>query len=449
MTLTDILISLFSFVFAISVLVAIHEFGHYIVGRYFGIKVLRFSIGFGRPIYSYVSKDKDRTEYCLSLIPLGGYVQFLDARNDNVDVVDKGRAFTDQPIYSRIAVLLAGPLFNFFFAIIAYFFIFSSGVITMKPIIGEVIDNSYAADAGMQYGDRIIMVDGKVVNDWETTITSIMKVLAVEKDLKFQIESENQNKRIINISIKEDRVYFTEPGNLFNGLGFSPWQPQAVVGAVSMNSPAYNAGLSEGDKILSINGDEINSFNELRASISTKPGQLITMIYEREGRVNTIQVELDQTGNKDIKGFLGVGYTGNFEKYYYLDRSNPRVAIKKSVVQTWNTASFTVSMFLSMLSGDVSSKNISGPLSIAKYAGLSVSAGINQFLKFLALISISLGVINLMPIPVLDGGQIVQQSIEWVKGEPLSARFESLSQQFGIMAILILMSLAFYNDLFG
>ena len=449
MTLTDILISLFSFVFAISVLVAIHEFGHYIVGRYFGIKVLRFSIGFGRPIYSYVSKDKDRTEYCLSLIPLGGYVQFLDARNEDVDVVDKGRAFTDQPIYSRIAVLLAGPLFNFFFAIIAYFFIFSSGVITMKPIIGEVIDNSYAADAGMQYGDRIIMVDGKVVNDWETTITSIMKVLAVEKDLKFQIESENQNKRIINISIKEDRVYFTEPGNLFNGLGFSPWQPPAVVGEVSMNSPAYKAGLSKGDKILSINGDEINSFNELRASISTKPGQLITMIYEREGRVNTIQVELDQTGNKDIKGFLGVGYTGNFEKYYYLDRSNPIVAIKKSFVQTWNTASFTVSMFLNMLSGDVSSKNISGPLSIAKYAGLSVSAGINQFLKFLALISISLGVINLMPIPVLDGGQIVQQSIEWVKGEPLSARFESLSQQFGIMAILILMSLAFYNDLFG
>jgi len=449
MTLPDILISFFSFVFAISVLVAIHEFGHYIVGRYFGIKVLRFSIGFGRPIYSYVSKDKDQTEYCLSLIPLGGYVQFLDSRNNEIDVVDKGRAFTDQSIFSRIAVLLAGPLFNFFFAIIAYFFIFSSGVMTMKPIIGEVIGNSYAANAGMQYGDRIIMVDGEVVNDWEATITSIMKALVVEKDLKFQIESENQNKKIINISIKEDRVYFTEPGNLFNGLGFSPWQPPAVVGEVSMNSPAYKAGLSKGDKILSINGDEINSFNELRSNISTKPGQLITMIYEREDRVNTINIELGQTDDKDIKGFLGVGYTENFEKYFYLDRSNPIVAIKKSFVQTWNTASFTVSMFLNMLSGDVSSKNISGPLSIAKYAGLSVSAGVNQFLKFLALISISLGVINLMPIPVLDGGQIVHQSIEWVRGKPLSARFELLSQQFGIIIILILMSLAFYNDLFG
>jgi len=449
MTLTDILISLFSFVFAVSVLVAIHEFGHYIVGRYFGIKVLRFSIGFGRPIYSYISKDKDRTEYCLSMIPLGGYVKFLDARNNDIDVADKGRAFTDQPIYSRIAVLLAGPLFNFFFAIIAYFLIFSSGVITMKPIIGEVVDNSYAADAGMQYGDRIIMVDEEVVNDWETAITSIMKVLIVEKDLKFQVESDDQNKRIINISIKEDRVYFTEPGNLFSGLGFFPWQPPAIVEKVSANSPAYDAGLLRGDKILSIDGNDIKSFSELRSYISTKPGQFITMIYEREGRVNTINIELSQTGNKGLQGFLGVGYTENFEKYFYLDRSNPIVAIKKSFEQTWNTASFTVSMLFSMLSGDVSSKNISGPLSIAKYAGLSVSAGVNQFLKFLALISISLGVINLMPIPVLDGGQIVHQIFEWVKGKPLSVRFELLSQQFGIIAILILMGFAFYNDLFG
>jgi len=383
------------------------------------------------------------------MIPLGGYVKFLDARNNDIDDADKGRAFTDQPIYSRIAVLLAGPLFNFFFAIIAYFLIFSSGVITMKPIIGEVVDNSYAADAGMQYGDRIIMVDEEVVNDWETAITSIMKVLIVEKDLKFQVESDDQNKRIINISIKEDRVYFTEPGNLFSGLGFFPWQPPAIVEKVSANSPAYDAGLLRGDKILSIDGNDIKSFSELRSYISTKPGQFITMIYEREGRVNTINIELSQTGNKGLQGFLGVGYTENFEKYFYLDRSNPIVAIKKSFEQTWNTASFTVSMLFSMLSGDVSSKNISGPLSIAKYAGLSVSAGVNQFLKFLALISISLGVINLMPIPVLDGGQIVHQIFEWVKGKPLSVRFELLSQQFGIITILILMGFAFYNDLFG
>jgi len=319
----------------------------------------------------------------------------------------------------------------------------------MKPIIGEVVDNSYAADAGMQYGDRIIMVDGVAVSNWESTITSIMKSLVFEQDLKLQVENENQETKLISFSIKEDRAYLTEPGNLFDGLGFSPWQPLAIVGAVSMNSPAYNAGLSRGDKVLSINGDEIHSFKELRNYIASKPGQLITMVFEREGLLSTINVELGKKGNKDKKGFLGVGYTENFEKYWYIDRSHPITSIKKSFIQTWDTASFTVSMFVKMLSGDVSSKNISGPFSIAKYAGLSASAGVNQFLKFLALISISLGVINLMPIPVLDGGHMVLQTIEWIKGEPLSSRFELLFQQFGIIIILILMSLAFYNDLFG
>tara|TARA_B100000131_G_scaffold311559_1_gene344554 strand:+ start:2057 stop:3412 length:1356 start_codon:yes stop_codon:yes gene_type:complete len=451
MTIIDPLIfNLLSFLAVIGILVTVHEYGHYIVGKLFGVKVLCFSVGFGRPIYKYKSKKGDKTEYRLSTIPLGGYVQFLDSRNDEVQPQEIKRSFNHQPLFSKISILFAGPLFNFIFAVLAYFFLFSNGVMTMKPIVGEVIDGSHASNAGLFYEDEIISINGNITSDWDTVITSIMSSVVNKQDFSLKVKNKNTGQRLINFSINDDKTDLTEPGKLFSGLGFYPWQPPPIVGEILENSPADLNGLKTGDTIISINSNEINAFAEIRDIVAKRPDEEVQIEFLRNELVlkRTITLGSKKDG-KNVNGFLGVGFSNNIDDYWFLDKSNFDEAFRKSIYQTWSTTTFTISMLTKMISGEVSTKNISGPFSIAKYAGVSASAGLNQFLKFLALISISLGVINLFPIPMLDGGQIVQFTIETLKGSPLSPRFELITKQFGIMSILILMSIAFYNDIFG
>ncbi len=451
MTIIDPLIfNLLSFLAVIGILVTVHEYGHYIVGKLFGVKVLCFSVGFGRPIYKYKSKKGDKTEYRLSTIPLGGYVQFLDSRNDEVQPQEIKRSFNHQPLFSKISILFAGPLFNFIFAVLAYFFLFSNGVMTMKPIVGEVIDGSHASNAGLFYEDEIISINGNITSDWDTVITSIMSSVVNKQDFSLKVKNKNTGQRLINFSINDDKTDLTEPGKLFSGLGFYPWQPPPIVGEILENSPADLNGLKTVDTIISINSNEINAFAEIRDIVAKRPDEEVQIEFLRNELVlkRTITLGSKKDG-KNVNGFLGVGFSNNIDDYWFLDKSNFDEAFRKSIYQTWSTTTFTISMLTKMISGEVSTKNISGPFSIAKYAGVSASAGLNQFLKFLALISISLGVINLFPIPMLDGGQIVQFTIETLKGSPLSPRFELITKQFGIMSILILMSIAFYNDIFG
>ena len=451
MTIIDpLIINLLSFLAVIGILVTVHEYGHYIVGKLFGVKVLCFSVGFGRPIYKYKSKKGDKTEYRLSTIPLGGYVQFLDSRNDVVQPQEIKRSFNHQPLFSKISILFAGPLFNFIFAVLAYFFLFSNGVMTMKPIVGEVIDGSHASNAGLFYEDEIISINGNITSDWDTVITSIMSSVVNKQDFSLKVKNKNTGQRLINFSINDDKTDLTEPGKLFSGLGFYPWQPPPIVGEILENSPADLNGLKTGDTIISINSNEINAFAEIRDIVAKRPDEEVQIEFLRNELLlkRTITLGSKKDG-KNGNGFLGVGFSNNIDDYWFLDKSNFDEAFKKSIYQTWSTTTFTISMLTKMISGEVSTKNISGPFSIAKYAGVSASAGLNQFLKFLALISISLGVINLFPIPMLDGGQIVQFTIETLKGSPLSPRFELITKQFGIMSILILMSIAFYNDIFG
>ena len=451
MTIIDpLILNLLSFLAVIGILVTVHEYGHYIVGKLFGVKVLCFSVGFGRPIYKYKSKKGDKTEYRLSTIPLGGYVQFLDSRNDEVQPQEIKRSFNHQPLFSKISILFAGPLFNFIFAVLAYFFLFSNGVMTMKPIVGEVIDGSHASNAGLFYEDEIISINGNITSDWDTVITSIMSSVVNKQDFSLKVKNKNTGQRLINFSINDDKTDLTEPGKLFSGLGFYPWQPPPIVGEILENSPADLNGLKTGDTIISINSNEINAFAEIRDIVAKRPDEEVQIEFLRNELVlkRTITLGSKKDG-KNVNGFLGVGFSNNIDDYWFLDKSNFDEAFRKSIYQTWSTTTFTISMLTKMISGEVSTKNISGPFSIAKYAGVSASAGLNQFLKFLALISISLGVINLFPIPMLDGGQIVQFTIETLKGSPLSPRFELITKQFGIMSILILMSIAFYNDIFG
>ena len=445
--MSAVLSNIFYFIIAISLLVAIHEYGHYIVGRWCGMKVLRFSVGFGRPLWTHIG-GKDQTEYCISAIPLGGYVKFLDEREGPIDPADEGRAFTHRPIPARIAVLLAGPLFNFLFAIAAYVLLFANGVPTVKPAIGPVEDGSYAAAAGLRYGDEILAVDGREVADWESTLVGILDSMISDGQIELQVEGDDGSLRRALIDVGDDASRLTEPGLLFDGLGFQPWQPPAIVGRAMPEGAAMAAGIVAGDRITAIDGEPVRSFADLSRLVGERPGESVRIDIERGDESLDVEATIDEVmidGTR--RGRLGVELGRASSDYWYLREYALVPAIGQSLVQTWDTTTFTLKMFGRMLTGDVSIKNISGPINIAQYAGDSASAGWGQFLRFLALVSISLGVINLLPVPVLDGGQIVFQTIEWVKGSPLSLRSQVLGQQVGIMALLLLMSLAFYFDI--
>jgi len=443
----DALTSVLAFVVAISILVTIHEFGHYIVGRWTGMKVLRFSVGFGKPIWTWV-RGKDRTEFCISAIPLGGYVRFLDGREGPVDPEDEGRAFDHRPVPSRIAVLLAGPLFNFLFAIFAYWVLFLNGIPTLQPAVGDVESQSYAARAGLEFGDKIVAVGEVDTADWESTLVNIFDQLVDDGRVPLTLESVDGRQRRALIMVSEDASRLTEPNMLFEGLGFEPWQPPAVIAELTEGGAAASAGLAVGDRITSIDDNDISNYSDLIGVVSPRPDQAVSLTYARGGAEFEIELVLGrQDVEGEIRGLLGVRGSNDYGDYAYLRKFGPVESVVQASQRTWTSTVFTLRMLGRMVTGDVSIKNISGPINIAQYAGNSARRGVNEYLAFLALISISLGVLNLLPVPVLDGGQIVFQSIELVKGSPLSERSQIIGQQFGIFALILLMSFAFYNDI--
>lgn len=441
------LVNLLAFVVAISVLVAVHEFGHYIVGRVSGMKVLRFSIGFGKPLWTRVA-GRDRTEYCVSAIPLGGYVKFLDEREGPVDAEDAGRAFNHKPVPSRIAVLLAGPFFNFLFAFLAYWILFINGVPTIKPAVGEVAGGTYADAAGLRYGDRIVKVGDRDATDWETALVAMLDDMLGDGRVRLELEAEDGRLRETTIDVGDNASRLTEPGMLFDGLGFQPWQPPAIVGNVADDGAAQAGGIRDGDRITAIDGESVRTFADLQRIVQARPDKTVTVELLRGTDPLQLEVTIGsrQQGG-EVTGFLGVGISASSTDYWYVRKYAPLAAIGQAVARTWTSAGFTIRMLARMVTGEVSIKNISGPINIAQYAGDSAAAGLNAFLNFLALVSISLGVLNLLPIPILDGGQIVYQSIEGLKGSPLSEKSQMVGQKIGILALLLLMSFAFYNDI--
>lgn len=444
----DALNSILAFIVAISVLVAVHEYGHYLVGRLAGMKVLRYSIGFGKPLWTRIGKDPDRTEYCISAIPLGGYVRFLDSREGAVDERDRGRAFDQRPVPARIAVLLAGPGFNFLFAILAYWALFVYGVPAVKPAVGDVEPGSYAAEAGLERGDRIVAVGGKPTPDWEAALVAMLDEMTNDGRVPLTLAGENGGERRTQIDVGADRSRLTEPGLLFEGLGFEPWRPQVVVADIRPDGPAAAAGLRAGDRLVAIEGTPIVRAADVSAAVALRPGEQLTVEYERDGRVGEVDVVPEPTeADGETRGLIGVTISADWGDLAYLRQYGVVESIGRATERMWNSTVFTVRMLARMVTGDVSIKNISGPINIAQFAGQSAQAGLSNFLGFLAIVSISLGVLNLLPIPVLDGGQIVYQTIEWVKGSPMSERAQIIGQQVGIFALLLLMTFAFYNDI--
>ncbi len=446
--MTNIAILLLAFAVAISVLVAVHEFGHYWVARRLGIKVLRFSIGFGKPLWSRRA-GPDQTEYVISALPLGGYVKMLDEREGPIPEADRGRAFNNAPIASRLAVLAAGPAFNFLFAIAVYWIIFMMGVTSLKPVIGEIEAGSYAAEAGLVAGDEIVVANGERTADWQQATLAIIDDLVDDGLIEMTVAGEDGARRDVSIDVGADKRRLTEPGQLLEGLGIFVWPRTrpAVIGRVVAGGSAADAGVVPGDRIVAIDDIEIDGWAALVEQIEANPGREVQLGVEREGRrIDMPAVIGKERVDGEIVGRLGVGaQTADGRRVEV--RLGPLAAAGKAVSYTGEMTAFTVRMLWRMLTGDFSARNLSGPITIAEYAGETARIGPEAFLSFLAIVSISLGILNLLPVPILDGGQMVFQLAEALKGSPLSPETELRGQQVGIVLLLMLMSLAFYNDI--
>jgi regulator of sigma E protease len=451
-----IITSLVAFVVAIGILVSVHEFGHFWVARRLGFKVLRFSLGFGRPLLMRKSKDADEVEYVLAAIPLGGYVRLLDERDGPVPPGEEHRAFNRRPPLARVVVLLAGPGANFLFAILAYWILFMQGVPGLKPVIGEVVPDSHAAHADLRRLDEIVEVAGKATPTRQAAMLSILEEVVEEGAVPLEVRDEHGGLRSLTIRVPEgERRGLTEPGELLRGLGLSFWYPPqpVVVAELSPEDPAARAGLAIGDRIIAVDGKAVGDYPVFVAEIRSRPDRPTRITAIRAGK--TIDVDLvpkavveegRTVGKIGLGAALGDG-SGFPESMQTVERHGPFSAIAPAVRETWDKSALTVRFLWRMVTGHVSTKNISGPINIAQYAGLTATEGFTYYLGFLALVSISLAVLNLLPVPVLDGGQIVFQLVEMVKGAPLSMEAQVFGQKVGIAMLIVLMGFAFYNDI--
>lgn len=445
------------FVVAVGLLVTVHEFGHYWVARRLGFKVLRFSVGFGKPLISW-RVGPDRTEHWIAPIPLGGYVKLLDEREGPVPPEDLSRSFTRKHPFARILVLLAGPAFNIVFAILVLAAVFwANGVNQVLPVVGDVTVGSIAAQAGMRSGDRILAVNGERVSDQPDVVFGLLDAMSSGGRADLTVRGRSGAVRSVELDVPnpENRRRLTAPEDLPNGLGFRFWAPPlpVVVGRVLADAPAARAGLKTGDRILEVDGQPVKDLEDLSALISPHPGGTVSVTYERAGQQHTAQVAVaaKEQGGKRI-GRIGIEVTESGTVAYppsmlrHFELTAP-AALVRAAKQAWGMTALQGALLWHMLLGQVSLKNLAGPLTIAEYAGQSASAGVSAFLGFLVLISLELGFLNLLPIPILDGGQILFQLIEWLKGSPVSERAQALGQQVGIALLILLMGVALFNDI--
>ena len=444
-------ISAAALIVTLGILIAFHEYGHFWVARRMGVKVLRFSIGFGKPLWTKRG-GSDQTEYVLAAIPLGGYVKMLDEREGDVDPGEVHRAFNRQPVKKRIAIVVAGPLFNFVFAILAYFIMYLIGVPGIKPIVGDVTPESSAAKAGIVKGDEIVQVGDQDTPTWNTVRMALLQlsldndsVVLKVKDDTGRLHEAPLDLQGISMEDKQER--------LLSSLGMELFRPQypALIGQLSEDGAAKRDGLRPGDKILSVNGQDITFWDDWVDVIQKNPESTLTVKLERDGMVEVISLtpkrESSEQGDIGRIGAAPQVSDEMMDKYRAVVSYGPIKALWTAVTETWRMSVLTLRMLGKMIVGEVSLENLSGPITIATYAGYTASIGLTTFLSFLAIVSISLGVLNLLPIPILDGGHLLMYAIEGVKGKALSEEMQARMQHVGMVILAMLMMLAFYNDI--
>lgn len=433
----------------LGILVTLHEYGHFWVARRCGVKVLRFSVGFGKPMFSWY--DKHGTEFTIAAIPLGGYVKMLDEREGPVPEELRDQAFTSKPPGQRIAIAAAGPVANFIFAIFAYWLLSVVGVTHVAPIVGQIADDSVAERVGLQEGMEIHAVDGHRVSSW--------------RDVNMRILERTGEHGSISMEVSEDGARGTVSGELSGwGLsddtpnplaefGITPWRPAVppVLGQISEGGRAEAAGLQPGDRIVAVNGEAIGSWFELVEFIRNAPEQTLQVTVERNGSEQSLSVtpEARTEESGESIGFVGAGVEAiSWPEEVLRDVSyGPFAAIPVALSETWADTRLTLVAIKKMVTGLLSPTNLSGPITIARVAEASVSSGFEDFVRFLAYLSVSLGILNLLPVPVLDGGHIVYYTIEALRGKPLSEQAQAFGLRIGMAMILTLMVFALYNDL--
>ncbi|HKJ95067.1 MAG TPA: RIP metalloprotease RseP [Gammaproteobacteria bacterium] len=441
----QVITSVVAFIVVIGILVTVHEFGHFWVARRVGVQVLRFSVGFGRPLWRRVARDG--TEYAISAIPLGGYVKMLDEREGEVPADQLEGAFNRKPLWKRNAVVVAGPLFNFLFAILAFWAILLIGETAVKPMVGAVTPNTPAATAGFRQGDEIVSVGGESVKTWDDALVALLGKGTGESDLPVTVRTRGGDTVTRHLDVASIGPLGQDP-DLLKALGVRPLMPPSppLIDSVSDGSAADRAGLKAGDRIYSVAGESTGDWVDLVHALRAHAGKTVSVEVGDGDARRTVSVSLPDDG---ILGVRRPPLSDPVYRDYVRTISyGPVAASWHAVRKTWDRTALTVKMMWKMVVGQASVKNLSGPINIAQYAGDSASLGLTPFLSFLALVSISLGVINLMPVPVLDGGHLLFNVIEWVRGGvPLSERAQGVGVQIGIALVMMLMAVAFYNDL--
>lgn len=443
--------TLFYFIVAIGLLVSFHEFGHFWVARKTGVKVIRFSVGFGKILWRY-QKTPASTEYVLSAIPLGGYVKMVDEREGPVCKEDLPFAFNRQALWVRTAIVAAGPIFNLILAVVLYWCVFIIGEVGMRPIVGPVAEDTLAAQAGFVEGEEIITVNDSKTPTWTEAMGTIF-TSALDADQGIDIMVESITGENFNRTIEIPGEISQDPEKLYKQLGLTPWSPKIdpVLGKILENSPAASAGLQAGDLVISGDGIEIKEWMQWVEYVRSHPGVEIKLIIERDGlqlplsiTPETVESDSGEVGKIGAAVKIPDGLRDSLIVEYSLP---PLAALMAACDRTYFYSITTLKMMGKMLIGKASVKNLSGPISIAQYAGQSAEMGVVHFLKFLALVSISLGVINLLPIPVLDGGHLMFFAIEALKGSPVSEKVQIYFQQIGIAILVSLMGLAVFLDI--